>query len=390
MFCAKRPSGRFGRVNLVPFVVLAALNPLAAAEDEPGFRPLLNGRNLDGWVKMGPAGFKAKRGKLLCTGQGDYPTWLRTEEVFENFVLRLEYKLTWYGESGVFLHAPLYGRISHEAFEVQLSDDSRTNGPQAHSSGAIFAAVPPIRHKGFVNEWNTLEITFDWPRLRVVLNDEVVQDLDVERHPELRYRPRFGYIGLQDRGKPVQFRNLRIKRLPGSERKKWKRLLAGDGFAGWHLSPDNTATWTVRGGEVMAENGHGYLISPRQYGDGEFRCYVKTSPLANGGVFFRWKTLEPRDRGIEIQIENIPDSNNPTGSIYDVARARGLDLAPGEWYLTQIFLKGRRGVVRVNGTTVATTDELPVDRRGHIALQMHEDDGVVCFKELMFKPLEPQ
>ena len=378
-----------GRRTLLGMPILLLVGLAARADDEEkGFRPLFNGRDLSGWVKEGPAGFRVKQGKLICNGKGNYPTWLRSEEVFENFVLRLEYKLTWYGESGLFLHAPLHGRTSNVGFEVQLSDDTRTVGAQGHSSGAIFAAVPPVRQVGRTGVWNQLEIVFDWPKLRVILNGELVQDLDVEGHESLKHRPRFGYIGLQDRGKPVQFRNIRIKRLPEKDRRHWRPLFGGKDFDGWHFSEHNTAKWKVEDGQIVATGGGGYLITNRQFRNCELMAYVKSSRLANGGIFFRWKSLVPRDRGFEIQIEDIPDSNNPTGSIYDLVRATALDLRPGEWYPVQVFLKGPRCTVRVNGTTVAETKELPVDRAGHIALQMHVDDGWIRFKDLMLKPLK--
>jgi hypothetical protein len=53
-----------------------------------------------------------------------------------------------------------------------------------------------------------------WPLLRVRIHDELVQDLDLQRHPELRYRLRSGYIGIESLSYPLRFRNLRIQELP--------------------------------------------------------------------------------------------------------------------------------------------------------------------------------
>ena len=75
---------------------------------EEDFDLLFIGNDLDGWTKEGPAGFVAKDGMLICNGSGNWPTWLRTEEVFENFVLRLEYRNLYGAESGVLL--PSLGR----------------------------------------------------------------------------------------------------------------------------------------------------------------------------------------------------------------------------------------------------------------------------------------
>ena len=356
-------------------------------DSEEGFQPLFSGKDLTGWVKEGKAGFEAKDGMLVCNGSGNWPTWLRTDEVFENFVLRLEYKTLYGAESGVFFHAPLHGRISHVGFEVQIGGPG---GLRRHSTGAIFDAVAPLtsaaRHYRD-EEFDQLEITMNWPTLKVRLNGQVIHDLNVEQHESLRYRPRLGYIGLQDRGKPVLFRNVRIKRLPDRVRDQWQPLLNGKDLQGWTVSDKCTATWSVDDGELLGEQGHGYLISDAEFRNCEFQTYVRSSPLANGGVFFRWKT--GAGRGFEIQIEDIPDGNDPTGSIYGRVLAERMPFQPGEWVLMQVFLNENHCAVRVNGVTVAESHEMGRARSGNISLQMHTGNGWIRWKDIRVRPLEP-
>jgi len=356
-------------------------------DGEEGFQPLFSGKDLAGWVKEGEAGFEVKDGMLVCNGSGNWPTWLRTEEVFENFVLRLEYKTLYGAESGVFFHAPIHGRISHVGFEVQIGGPG---GLRRHSTGAIFDAVAPLasaaRHYRD-EEFDQLEIAMDWPMLKVRLNGQVIQDLNVEEHESLRYRPRLGYIGLQDRGKPVLFRNVRIKRLPDRVRHQWQPLFNGRDLQGWTISDKCTTTWSVDQGELLGETGHGYLISDAEFRNCEFQTYVRSSPLANGGIFFRWKT--GAGRGFEIQIEDIPDSNDPTGSIYGRVRAERMPFQPGEWVLMQVFLNENHCAVRVNGVTVAESHEMGGARSGNISLQMHSGDGWIRWKDMRVRPLEP-
>jgi len=354
-------------------------------DGEEGFQPLFNGKDLAGWVKEGKAGFQAKDGMLVCTGAGDWPAWLRTAEVFENFVLRLDYKTLYGAESGVFFHAPLHGRISHVGFEVQIGGGG---GLRRHSTGAIFDAVPPLADAGRNyrdKEFDQLEITMNWPKLRVRLNGRLVQDLNVEEHESLRYRPRLGYIGLQDRGKPVHFRNVRIKRLPDQVRGQWQPLLNGKDLQGWTVSDKCTAAWSVGNGELLGANGHGYLISNAEFRNCEFQTYLRSSPLANGGIFFRWKT--GAGRGFEIQIEDVPDGNDPTGSIYGRVRAEQMPFQPGEWILMQIVLNENHCVVRVNGVTVAESREMGRARSGNISLQMHTGNGWVRWKDMRVRRL---
>ncbi|MCP4858535.1 MAG: DUF1080 domain-containing protein [Fuerstiella sp.] len=357
----------------------------AAQPSEEGFELLFNGKDLSGWQKEGQAGFVVRDGMLICNGSGNWPTWLRTTEVFENFVLRMDYKTRFGAESGVFFHAPLHGRISHVGYEVQIGGPG---GLKNHSTGAIFDAVPPLtaaaRH--YSDEaFDELEITMNWPGLKVRLNGQLVQDLDVREHDSLRYRPRLGHIGLQDRGKPVLFRNVRIKRLPDQVRDEWQSLLSTENLDGWSASEKNTATWSIEKGELLGEQGHGYLISDGLYRNCELQTYIKSSPLANGGIFFRW--LATNNRGFEIQIEDIPDSNDPTGSIYGRARAGRMPFQPGEWVLMQVFLNEKQCAVRVNGVTVAESDRMGGVRDGNISLQMHTGKGWVRWKDLQVRPL---
>jgi hypothetical protein len=368
-------------------VSLSNSSALGETPDEEGFQPLFNGKDLSGWTKEGEAGFVAKDGVLRCTGSGNWPTWLRTTEVFENFVLRLEYKTLYGAESGVFFHAPLHGRVSHVGFEVQIGGPG---GLRRHSTGAIFDAVAPLKNAARDyrdEEFDELEITMDWPKLVVRLNGQVVQDLNVEEHDSLRYRPRTGFIGLQDRGKPVLFRNIRVKRLPDQVRDQWRPLLVGDALEGWTISENCTATWSRDNGELLSKDGHGYLISDGEYRNCEFQTYIRSSPLANGGVFFRWIT--GKGRGFEIQIEDIPDSNDPTGSIYGRVRAEQLPFTPGEWVLMQVFLNEQHCVVRVNGVIVAESREMGGARAGNISLQMHSGNGWIRWKDMKVRPLEP-
>ena len=362
--------------------VLSLVSPVQA--DTPG-EALFDHDQLTGWKTVGVESFSVQRGILHCDGSGDYPTWLRSKDVYENFVLRLDYKIPEFGDTGIFLHAPFYGRNSKVGFEIQISDDRRDSRPFAISTGAVFGVLPPGKLVGRHDAWIPMEIRFDWPRLQVTIDGELVQDVDVQSHPELRYRLRRGYLGFQDLGKKAWFRNIRIQRLPDSQ-KPWQPLFTRKGLDGWDMAGQKV-DWSLNGDELLARDGHGYLITKDRYRDFELFCYVQTSRHANGGIFCRWKQLQGYDRGFEVQIEDVPDSKYPTGSIYDHQTARDLPVIPGQWYPMQIRVQGLHAVVRVNGVTVADYEQLPVDRAGHIALQMHTDRGWIRVKDLKVKAL---
>ena len=72
---------------------------------------------------------------------------------------------------------------------------------------------PKVNAAKPAGEWNELEVTCDGPKVKIVLNDIVVQDLSFDDNDELRYRLRKGFIGLTDHNGYVAFRNIRLKRL---------------------------------------------------------------------------------------------------------------------------------------------------------------------------------
>src|SRR5438093_11712961 len=85
-------------------VLLMAVGVTALAEDNGGFVPLFNGRDLAGWVNVNcaPETWSVRDGMIHCTG---HPTGaLRTSRQYENFILELEWRhLESGGNSGVFI-----------------------------------------------------------------------------------------------------------------------------------------------------------------------------------------------------------------------------------------------------------------------------------------------
>ena len=179
-----------------------------------GWAILFNGRSLDGWGATGwnPEGFIAKDGMIVRNrGGGDS---LRTRDRYDDFVLRLEWKLSREGaNSGIFLRAPRENRESKMGFEFQLMGDYGEE-PNKNGTGSVYDVIAPTANPSRpIGEWNDLEIVLDGPHCKATLNGVVIQDLNFDEDEELRHRLRNGFIALQDHGSAVAFRNIRIKRL---------------------------------------------------------------------------------------------------------------------------------------------------------------------------------
>jgi hypothetical protein len=335
------------------------------------FAPLFNGRDLSGWVEMGkPGGFVVEEGTLLLKTPQNYPNWLRTEKEYENFVLRLEYRMSGWCETGLFLHAPLYGDLAESGLRIHLRHDRTEEG--SRSTGGIYDVAPPLTLANKpVNEWNALEIHMDWPVLRVKLNDVLIQDVNLEVSDALRSKARRGYIGLDDLNCRIGYRNVQIRELPNKDR-KWTSLSNGKDLKGW--TSEGKVQWVVEDGKIVGSNGDGFLFTEESFGAFEFKTYFRTTPHANGGVLYRRSSANRG--GYEIQIYNQPGATNPTGSIYGRAGATAVPCRDGEWCELRFISDGAYTGVWINGKKVAESHSLQLPDQGLIGFQMHSEGRV--------------
>jgi hypothetical protein len=199
--------------------------PLAAAAGgNEGFVPLFNGKDLDGWeVRETRPGDKEKwsaKGGVLTAMPGS--GWIGTTKMYADFVLHLEWRIPVNGNSGVFLRVPdvkSKASPSQLGMEIQVLDDT---GPAYKGklkdwqySGSLYGFVPPSKSVYKSGEWNRFEITCNGDQVTVVFNGEKVVEADMSKFPELDKRPRRGFIGLQNHGSGVEYRNVQIKGLNG-------------------------------------------------------------------------------------------------------------------------------------------------------------------------------
>ena len=196
-----------------------------AAGQEAGFRPLFNGKNLDGWklVRGAGSGYIAEGDRIVCPPDGGGN--LFTEKEYANFILRLEFKLSPGGNNGIGLRAPLEGDAAYQGMEIQVLDDPapqyKNIKPEQHSGSiyGVFAAKQgALKPQG---EWNSYEITARGRRVSIKLNGTMVVDADLDTvkdenilktHPGLARTT--GHIGFLGHRSHVEFRNIQIKELP--------------------------------------------------------------------------------------------------------------------------------------------------------------------------------
>ncbi len=345
----------------------------ASAEVEDNFVSLFNGENLSGWFPVGtPEAFVVKNDCIYTTGASPYPSWLRSEKEYENFVFRFEYQTEGWYEGGVVFHAPLDGPASKIGLKLHLRHEQQEYG--ARSPGAIYDAVEPLSIANHPSgEWNTCEIECNWPRLRITLNGEVIHDLDMEKNEALRYRLRRGYIGIQNLGNRAYFRNLQIRPLPDKE--KWIHLFDA-GMEGFNLFEDTE--WRIDGDILTGKGKNGFVVTRQEFeGPYELQVWGKTIVNGNGGVHINWADEQ---KHIEIQCFNSPDCTNPTGSIYGISPAERVVSRDEEWFLLQIFNDGPYAMVWVNGEKVCETNQIKPPFKGGIGFQQHTHGTVIQYR----------
>jgi len=195
-------------LGLAAAASMALVQAASAAEgacEQEGFRPLFNGKNLDGWKADAEARkhWTVADGVLKYDGKGR-DLW--TEESFGDFILKVDWRLPAPGDSGIYVRgfskaqaniwtSPLgSGEVWGYRNDKKLPEEIRK------------AATPKKKADKPVGQWNTFVITVKNDRMTVVLNgEEVISNL------ELRGAPKSGRIALQHHGNPVEFRNISIK-----------------------------------------------------------------------------------------------------------------------------------------------------------------------------------
>lgn len=199
----------------------SAVDTSTDAASEAGFTPLIKSPALDNWVEIGSTGaWTYEDGVLQCSGEKEAYAWLATKKKYDDFVLKLQWRVPPEGNSGIFLRAPDYeGRTSMKAFEIQIRDDS-VDDDLTDSSGAVFRRIPASgKYSKPVGRWNDYTLIMDGRRLKIVLNGQTVSDTNIDTvepqpgDPPMANVPDSGHIGLQNHGQKVEFKNIRIREL---------------------------------------------------------------------------------------------------------------------------------------------------------------------------------
>ena len=192
-------------------------------------------------------------------------------------------------------------------------------------------------------------------------------------------------------------------------------LFNGKDLTGWKIGGP-AESFTVEDGAIVTRGATSHCYYDGSFRNHSFRNFelkvdVMTRQGANGGVYVLTELQEAGEnvratgrfpsKGFEIQVNNSHTDRIRTGSLYHVSDV--LDQSPAkddEWFTEHIIVRGDTITVRVDDKQVVQWTQ-PADwdggregpgRRitgpGTIALQGHDPNSTVYYKNIRIKPLD--
>ncbi len=393
----------------VSLLLAVALAMAATAAAQDGWRPLFDGRTLDGWYTCnGSATFTVEDGAIVGRTVLNSPnSFLCTKEKFGDFILEYEAKIESEMNSGVQVRSIAdpgvkNGRVHGTQVEIDPSDRAWTCGIYdearrgwLHTLEGQSAAQKAIR-KG---EWNKFRVEANGPSVRTWLNGVACADILDNLTPT-------GIIALQVHsigkdasrvGESIRFRNIRIlttdlagNRTPDrgttpqfnyvpntlsarEAREGWTLLWDGRTATGWRGAKLDTFPprgWDIKDGVLtVLESGGGEstaggdIVTVGEYGDFELVVEFRLTKGANSGIKYFVDTGLNKSEGSAIGCEyqlldddSHPDAkagvngNRKLAGLYDLippqnVRFNGLD----EWNRARIVVRGAHVEHWLNG-----------------------------------------
>jgi hypothetical protein len=184
----------------------------------------------------------------------------------------------------------------------------------------------------------------------------------------------------------------------------WVSLFNGKNLDGWKVGA-NASSFSVVDGTIQVAGPRAHLfydgpVKNHMFKNFEFKAQVKTKPGANSGIYIHTAYEEDNwpAKGYEVQVNNSHTDWKRTGSLYNVKDVKETYVKDDEWYTEYIKVEGKHITIKINDKTVVDYEETDVDKRpgdtknrilssGTFALQAHDPNSVVLYKDIQVKPL---
>lgn len=363
-------------------------------KDSTPWVDLFDGETLNGWTKIGgEANYKAADGAIIGTTMMNTPnTFLRSDKLYGDFILELEYKVDPSMNSGIQIRSNSFdhyqnGRVHGYQVEIDPSDRAWSAGiyDEARRGWLNTMDNNPEAQKAFKqNEWNHYRIEAIADTIKTWINGVPAAYLIDDKTAT-------GFIGLQvhsisnedQEGKQIMWREVKIltenpdkyatkspiqpivtkNNLTIDETKNgWKLLWDGKTTEGWRgakLDQFPEKGWVIEDGilSVLSSGGAesragGDIVTEELFGDFELKVDFKITPGANSGIKYYVDTEINKGPGSSIGLEYqiLDDELHPdaklgnhegsrtVSSLYDLIQADvNKPIKPiGEWNTAHI------------------------------------------------------
>lgn len=371
---------------------------------------LFNGENLEGWSqKGGEAKYTVEDGVIVGETVSNTPnSFLTTNEMYDDFILELDYKVDPSMNSGIQIRSnsrPEYqdGRV--HGYQIEIDPSERAYSGGIYDEGRRGWLVPlennqKARQAFKQNEWNHVRVEAIGDTIKAWLNEVptafLVDDMTRE-----------GFIALQvhsisndeEPGKQIMWKNIQLQTdslekysrsmdlqpvnmqnslTSGEQENGWKLLWDGETTEGWKgarldsfpqqgwVIEDGILTVLASGGEESAAGGD--IVTEQLYGDFELKVDFKITEGANSGIKYYVDTDINKGPGSSIGLEYqiLDDDRHPdaklgnhegsrtVASLYDLIQADpNKPINPvGEWNTAHIISKDNHVEHWLNGVKV--------------------------------------
>ena len=207
---------RFALRSVLPLAVALVL--AGAVRGEEGFKPLFDGKSLTGW--QGDADlWRVEDGVIVGSTENkkiQKNSFLSTEKEYDNFVLRLKFKLRNHN-SGVQFRSKQHPNHVVRGYQADIADNKYLGILYEEGGRGILQNVEPeeVAKHLKADDWNEYEIVANGPHITQKLNGFTTVDY-TEKDAEKGATS--GIIALQIHVGPnmeIRFKDIEIKELEG-------------------------------------------------------------------------------------------------------------------------------------------------------------------------------
>jgi hypothetical protein len=349
---------------------LAVITLSLGGQNDTDFRPLFNGRDLSGWVNVNcaPETWSVRDGMIHSSGKPICE--LRTDRMYENFILELEYQhLVAGGNAGVFIWGDAItarGQPFVRAIEVQVLDGRNTDNYTSHGDvfpihgakmtpdrphpGGWDRSLPSERRAKPAGEWNHYRITARNGTLKLAVNGkEVSGGYDIT--------PRKGYIHLESEGGELLYRNIRIQELPSAGNltpdqiaradEGFVSIYTGTDFRGWQYPAGHEGHWVSKD----------WVIAYDGKSEAERKDLWTEKTFGNVIVIADWRRpsgAEPDSLPIRLAGVELPEQARGL-----VERALSTRTEKPRWRRAMLAKRGGRLTLAIDGETILKEVAVP-------------------------------